>query len=292
MDWLQISLTPPPDALADTEQTLLNCGALSVSLGDAGDQPVLEPAPGQTPLWPETVIIGLFEADADVAAIRQALDDQFCGHAPPLKIETLEDRDWVRAWMDDYQPMKFGERLWVCPTDMEPAGAADVILRLDPGLAFGTGTHPTTALCLEWLDNASLEGKTVLDYGCGSGILAVAALLLGAKHAQAVDIDPQALTATRENAVSNGVAPQIDICLPESLEAESTYDVVIANILSGPLVELAPVLAGYCADGGELVLSGILASQSETVTQAYSPWFGPLKIKYKGEWVCISGQKC
>jgi len=203
--------------------------------------------------------------------------------------ETLDDQVWERAWMDDFAPMRFGERLWIVPSWSASPDPQAVNLKLDPGLAFGTGTHETTALCLEWLDRADLTGKAVLDFGCGSGVLAIAALLLGAGNATGTDIDPQALTASEDNARNNGVADALRLYLPENLPADYRCDVLVANILAGPLVELAGQLASYCRPGGSLALSGILAEQAESVRNAYAPWFDLNPTTQQGDWVRIDG---
>ena len=255
------------------EEILFANGALSVTLIDAADNPVLEPAPGATPLWLRTRTVGLFDKDADlrpaIAALHDTLPD---GKAAVVTTARLPDKDWVRIWLRDWKPLRFGERLWVTPhakrKQIRQKNA--VIVTLDPGLAFGTGTHPTTALCLEWLAGQDLRGKTVLDYGCGSGLLAIAALKLGARSATGVDIDPQAITASRDNAKINGVARKLKVGLPGAVKL-ATYDVVLANILSGPLVALAPRLTRALKPGGSLVLAGLLEHHSDEVRAAYAP---------------------
>ena len=256
----------------DTEEALQGLGALAVTLTDAADDPVLEPAPGTTPLWPSVQVRGLFAADIERQRIVEGLQAASGTHRPAL-IEWREvgERDWTRAWLDRFQPMRFGRRLWVVPTGMEiPPAAGNVELRLDPGLAFGTGTHPTTALCLEWLDGQAMAGRRVVDFGCGSGILGIAAALLGASAVVCVDNDPQALEATAANAERNGVAEVIVRQAPEWF-SESRADIVVANILAGPLRKLAPVLAACLQPGGWLILSGLLAEQTDDVAAAYAP---------------------
>lgn len=256
------------------EEILLAHGAQSVTQVDAADDPVLEPAPGEAPLWPRTRTTGLFEADRDfapvIASLRDTLPD---GTAAIITTAELEEQDWIRIWLRDWKPLKFGRRLWVSPRakldEIRDPGA--VIVALDPGLAFGTGTHPSTALCLEWLAAASLEGKSVLDYGCGSGLLAIAALKLGAARADAVDIDPQALLATRENARANGVAQRLQAAMAADFVV-TPHDVVLANILARPLIELAPRLCAALVPGGELVLAGLLEAHAEEVAAAFAPW--------------------
>jgi ribosomal protein L11 methyltransferase len=274
---------------APYEEALFELGAVSVTLEDAADDPVLEPAPGETPLWPTVVVKAVFGAgvDADVLAtcLAQALPD-----APAPRFEVLPDKPWEREWLKDFKPMHFGRRLWVCPGGL-PAGAPDAIrIELDPGLAFGTGTHPTTALCLEWLDGQEIAGRTVVDFGCGSGILAIAAAKLGAGSVVAMDIDPQALIATRENAERNGVAACIDVTGDPSLAAGSA-DLVLANILAGPLVELAPRFAQVVRPGGRLALSGLLLEQADTVTSAYRPWFDIGTAANREGWALLAGRR-
>ncbi|MBD3643164.1 MAG: 50S ribosomal protein L11 methyltransferase [Alcanivorax sp.] len=288
MAWLQLHLATT-EAHADAFQSALeDMGACAVTLTDGADQPVFEPPPGARPLWQNTVVSALFDADRDPALILAALQQQGL-EAQAHHHETLDDQVWERAWMDDFAPMRFGERLWIVPSWSESPDPEAVNLKLDPGLAFGTGTHETTALCLEWLDRADLKSKAVLDFGCGSGVLAIAALLLGAGNATGTDIDPQALTASEDNARNNGVADGLSLYLPENLPADYRCDVLVANILAGPLIDLAGQLAGYCRPGGSLALSGILAEQAESVRAAYTPWFDLNPTTQQGDWVRIDG---
>ncbi|MEW5770795.1 MAG: 50S ribosomal protein L11 methyltransferase [Pseudomonadota bacterium] len=289
MPWHQLTLTTPRDQAEALEDTLLELGAVSVTLKDAADVPVLEPLPGETPLWPEVEVVGLFEETTDTAQVDQALSTRgIQGGAWAL----VEDQDWERAWMDQFQPLCFGERLWIVPSWIEAPDAQAVNILLDPGLAFGTGTHPTTALCLEWLDGAELQGKTVLDYGCGSGILAIAALKLGAVEAWGIDIDPQALTATRDNAARNGIeAHRLHTGLPGALPKDARFDVLLANILMGPLIELAPTLTEHVKPGGALVLSGLLAEQAEGVMAAYAAAFDFDPPALKDGWARLTARR-
>ena len=288
MAWLQLHLATT-EAHADAFQSALeDMGACAVTLTDGADQPVFEPPPGARPLWQNIVVSALFDADRDPALILAALQQQGLD-AQAHHHETLDDQAWERAWMDDFAPMRFGERLWIVPSWSESPDPQAVNLKLDPGLAFGTGTHETTALCLEWLDRTDLHGKAVLDFGCGSGVLAIAALLLGAGNATGTDIDSQALTASEDNARNNGVADGLSLYLPENLPADYRCDVLVANILAGPLVELADHLAGYCRAGASLALSGILAEQAESVRSAYAPWFELNPTTQQGDWVRIDG---
>lgn len=269
-------------------------GALSVSFIDAADDPVLEPGPGETPLWAQTVVLGLFDPTVKVAEVEAVLRTLVPdGAALQIDTELIEDQDWVRAWLVHWEPLRFGRRLWVTPEEKRgqiPADANAVIMTLDPGLAFGTGTHPTTALCLEWLDGQDLAGKTVIDYGCGSGILAIAALLLGAERVICVDIDPQALTATQQNAATNGVAARIETCLPEAFSA-APADFVLANILAGPLQTLAPTLCEHLKPGGRLVLAGLLDRQAEALHEVYAPHLTFESDVSKDGWTRIAGQR-
>jgi ribosomal protein L11 methyltransferase len=269
MSWLQAHVLTDPVHAPGVEAALAAAGAGSVTLLDAEDQPVLEPLPGETPLWPHVRVTGLFDDASGAAAlqanIRTALGP---GLGDAIRIEPLADQVWERTWLDHFHPMRFGRRLWVVPGGQTAElGAGDIAVELDPGLAFGTGTHPTTALCLEWLDGLELAGRRVIDVGCGSGILAIAALRLGAAHALAIDHDPQALLATRENAARNGVAERLTVLGTDAPPAPA--EVVIANILAGTLIELAPRIAAMVAPGGRLALSGILADQADGVLTAY-----------------------
>ena len=277
------------------EEIFARHGAHSVTFTDGGDKPVLEPAPGETPMWSDTRITGLFSADADLDALAaDLLLSLLVSQLPQHRIEPLADRVWEREWLKDFGPMQFGQRLWICPGDSKPDSDDAVVVKLDPGLAFGTGTHPTTAMCLEWLDSLQHEGKAVLDYGCGSGVLAIAALKLGANSATGMDIDPQALIASRENAASNGVAADLTI-LGADAEIRGKFDVVVANILAGPLVELAESLTTRLSSGGKLALSGILSEQVNVITDAYAPWIAFDEPVYQSQgdqnWARLSGKR-
>lgn len=303
MAWIELELLTDREAAPLIEAALENAGALAVTLDEGGDdQPsdadpvstvdqILEPAPGETPLWRLLRITALFNDDAEGAlqaqASAQALAGQ-CIETPSL--HRLADRPWERVWLEDLKPQQFGRRLWVCPRDREVTAEDAVIIDLDPGLAFGTGHHATTALCLEWLDAASLDGKALIDYGCGSGILAIAALKLGAAQAIAVDHDPQALEATLENASVNSVAERLTVCQPEAMEADAA-DIVLANILAGPLIELAPRFRRLTRPGGLLVLSGILAHQADPVAAAYRDGFDLDPPLQRNGWVLLAGRR-
>ncbi|HVH32841.1 MAG TPA: 50S ribosomal protein L11 methyltransferase [Tahibacter sp.] len=293
MAWIELSLTIHSNEQQRIELALEDLGALSVTLLDAEDHPIFEPAPGETPVWPTIKLAALFDIVVDRAGLVHALTDLVPEIAPDqLEFRDVPDADWVRAWMDTFQPMQFGRRLWIYPWNIEPPAGdgGDVVVRLDPGLAFGTGTHPTTALCLEWLDGLDLHGKTLLDYGCGSGVLAIAALKLGAAHVIGVDLDPQALEASRDNAERNGVAEGLALHLPQDY-ASTPQDLLVANILAGPLGELAPLFAQACKPGAPFALSGILAGQHEELLVRYGEWFEALEVAQREDWVRISGRR-
>ena len=287
--WIELAVASHYPEFA--EEVLSACGALSVTMTDAADVPVLEPLPGETPLWPATITKGLFIAGTDLDVVRAALAEQLPdGETAGTEILKVEDRDWVRAWLDHAEAMQFGERLWICPTGCEVTAPDAVIVHLDPGLAFGTGTHPSTSMCLDWLSLNDIAGKTVLDYGCGSGVLAIAALKLGAASALAIDIDPQAITATLDNAQTNQVADRIT-CAGIEHAVATQFDIVLANILARPLIELAPKLAAATKPGGRIVLAGLLERQAEDVRAAYAPWFDFETDGQRDGWNRISGVK-
>jgi ribosomal protein L11 methyltransferase len=291
MAWHQISVTTDEKTAPRLADFFSNLGAVSVTYMDAEDEPVYEPAIGETIIWSKTVVIALYELDAEPALIKTLVFDQFQKEQlHNWHLEEVADQEWERAWMEYYKPMKFADKLWVCPTDQEQYEPGTVCLTLDPGLAFGTGTHPTTALCLEWLASHDLMGKTVIDYGCGSGILAVAAILLGAKEAHAVDIDPQALTATTDNALKNKVQDKIKCYLPEQFSPFQA-DVVLANILAKPLIELSEQISALVAPGGQLVLSGILHEQAESVMSAYQQNITFKTPTQQEDWIRLDGVK-
>ena len=292
MPWLQLAFDVPRSQADALEQYLELAGALSVTLGDAGDEPQLEPGPGETPLWSQVTLTALFESDPESAALVERLAQDLTarlGQRP--QVQRLDDQIWERVWLDTFKPTRFGQRLWVCPHGQPPTDPAAVIVALDPGLAFGTGHHATTALCLEWLDGADLNGKTVLDFGCGSGILAIAALKLGAAHAIAIDHDPQALTATHDNATANGVRERLTLGAPEPCAAAVSVDVVLANILAAPLIALAPRLCAQLVPGGQVVLSGVLSDQIAAVSAAYAEHITLNAPRVRDDWALISGQR-
>jgi ribosomal protein L11 methyltransferase len=293
MPFLQVHLTLGDLDPEQAEQACFATGALSVTLSDAGDSPILEPAPGATPLWPRVALSALYAAGTDHAGLAAALGAALGQPVPALRFEDVADRPWEREWLKDFRPMRFGRRLWVCPGGQAPpadAGHPVVIVRLDPGLAFGTGTHASTALCLDWLDAAALDDARILDVGCGSGILAVAALRLGAASAVALDIDPQALTATRENALRNELAERLVV---QSAAAPwgAGYEVVLANILAEPLIGMAPRFAAAVRAGGALVLAGLLAAQADAVAGACAPWFDMERPRIRDGWARLAGHR-
>lgn len=284
---MDLGTLPAPEV----EQAFLRNGAQAVTFSDAGNEPVLEPLPGETPLWTNTKITGLFDAGHDFRRLEDDLRRSFHLSAlPPHRIEMLADRDWEREWLEHFKPMRFGHTLRVCPGDSVVEDEDAVVVRLDPGLAFGTGTHATTALALEWLDGLDLAGKRVLDFGCGSGILAIAALRLGADAATACDIDPQALTATGENARRNAVDERL-VITPDAGAPQGAFDVVLANILAGRLIENAETIAGHVSAGGRLLLSGILEAQVDAVARAWHEGFEFDPPAMRDSWVRLTARK-
>ncbi|CAG9429125.1 50S ribosomal protein L11 methyltransferase [Providencia alcalifaciens] len=292
MPWIQIRLNSNAKDAEALGDELMETGSVSVTFQDSHDTPVFEPLPGETRLWGDTDVIGLYDAETDMKwVVAQLENSPLLGAGFVHKIEQIEDKDWEREWMDNFHPMRFGQRLWICPSWRDVPDPTAVNVMLDPGLAFGTGTHPTTSLCLEWLDGLDLEGKTVIDFGCGSGILAIAALKLGAARAIGIDIDPQAILASRDNAQRNGVSERLSLYLPKDQPQDLQADVVVANILAGPLRELAPMISVLPRAGGHLGLSGVLASQAEGVADAYRASFNIDPVAEKDEWCRITGVK-
>ena len=290
MPWIQIKINSTGENAEPLSDALIDVGAVSVTFQDTHDNPVYEPLPGETRLWGDTDVIGLFDAETEMDDVVAELSQHpLLGSNFHHKIEQIEDKDWEREWMDNFHPMRFGERLWICPSWRDVPDPNAVNVMLDPGLAFGTGTHPTTSLCLTWLDGLDLQGKTVIDFGCGSGILAIAALKLGAAQAIGIDIDPQAIQASRDNAERNGVSDRLSLYLPHQQPENLQADVVVANILAGPLRELAPLISVLPKAGGHLGLSGVLASQAEGVCEAYVERFTPDPVAEKEEWCRITG---
>ncbi len=289
MSWLEISFEIHKSQAELYSEKLEELGAVSVSFFDAGEVPVLEPLPGTTPLWDKVKIVGLFPETAQINTVETAI------HAllpqTIISIIPLAEQDWTRTWLEHFQPIQFGQKLWIIPSDSPlPEDKEAVVVKLDPGLAFGTGTHSTTALCLQWLDAHPPLNQTVIDYGCGSGILGIAALKLGANKVWAIDYDPQAIAATHENRQRNDLEVEsLSALIPEEMPADLKAQTVLANILAEPLIQLAPVLQACCAIGGNLVMSGLLTKQIDAVRAAYEPWFSFEAIQTHEDWVLLWG---
>lgn len=279
--WLQASVDCPQSALALVEAVLESLGALVTWTEAADDEEILEPEPGATPLWATVRLTGLFPPDTDRTQLSRALPGR------PLRFEVVADRDWDAAWRRSLKPLPFGRRLWICPVGQASPDPSGVTVTLEPGLAFGTGTHPTTGMCLTWLEARELADSTVLDYGCGSGILAIAALALGARAATGVDIDPQALVATRENAERNHCGHRLAV--GDSVAPGASFAILVANILSGPLVRLAPGLRQHTGPGTQVALSGILSHQAPEVIAAFLPWVNLAVADARDDWVLLAG---
>ncbi|WP_411359618.1 50S ribosomal protein L11 methyltransferase [Pseudidiomarina salilacus] len=291
MPWIQLTVAAPEKHAPLVGDMLQGNGALAVTYRDAQDNPIFEPPLGEVLYWQETLVTGLFPAETDLKPVLENLQkSRFFDEGFNYKTDQLEDKDWEREWMDNFHPIQFGERLWVCPSWREIPEPDAVNLMLDPGMAFGTGTHPTTALCLRWLDGQDLRGKTVVDFGCGSGILAIAALLLGAERAIGIDIDQQALIASRDNAERNGVAERLEVYLP-SQQPSLQADVVLANVLAGPLQDLAEVIQAFVGPQGQLVMSGILERQIDAVQATYSANFDFSPAQVQAEWVMLHAKR-
>lgn len=290
MAWQQLKLQIESAHVDFFEQQLLAHGALSVTYLDAKDQPVFQKELGSTPLWDETFLLSLFDATSNLQPLLDWLQKNAAViNRDSLLVEWLEDQAWERSWMADFQAMQFGKRLWICPSWQAPPDPTAINIILDPGLAFGSGSHTTTAMCLEWLEGADLRNKTVIDYGCGSGVLAIASILLGAGQVIAVDNDPQALAATIANSRNNNIAEAAMIaCLPEAVPTIQA-DVLLANILAEPLVELAPHFATLMLPGAPLVLSGLLPEQADTVLAAYQHHFTMDTPRIEQQWVRLTG---
>jgi ribosomal protein L11 methyltransferase len=292
MTWLQLQIETTPAELGSLEDLMLAAGAVAVTLEDNADEPVLEPAPGETPLWGDTRLTGLYPADTDMDAILASFPEHMT-QGRQFRIEILEDKDWEREWIKHYQPMRFGKRLWICPSWLEPPEPEAINLLLDPGLAFGTGTHPTTALCLTELDSLDFSYKRVVDYGCGSGILALAALKLGAVSVLGIDNDPQALSASRDNTARNGIpAERLIVAMPGQEPLPSWVgkaDLVVANILAGPLMDLSSILLELLRQDGTLILSGLLNTQAKELQAHYSQNIALEICGEKENWVCLRG---
>lgn len=290
--WQQVKIQASSEDTGSLEQLLLAHGALSITYLDAADQPVFQKEPGSTPLWDYTCLISLFEMEQDLSALLFLLNNHpAVSDTQSLTIENLEDQIWEQSWMADFKAMQFGERLWICPSWQSPPDPGAVTIMLDPGLAFGSGGHATTSMCLRWLEAANLKGKRVIDYGCGSGVLAIGAALLGAGEVIAVDNDPQAITATRDNCDRNNIAEELITTFPpEQLPIEKA-DILVANILAEPLLELAPRFAELLSPGGSLVLSGLLEEQISSLLPTYGQWFDMEPPLQEQEWVRLTGTR-
>jgi ribosomal protein L11 methyltransferase len=292
MSWRQLSLTCQANQLAEVEDLLMELGALSISLSDAGDEPIYEPLPGDNPIWPESIVSATFAEDSDPEQIAQLLMAKLpAGLTQSVKHDSFQDCDWQQAYRQHFKPLQCAPSLWIVPSWIEPPDPQATIVQLDPGLAFGTGSHPTTALCLAWLAEQQLENLELIDFGCGSGILAIAAIKLGASRVLAVDIDQQALVACQSNMEMNAITnEQIQVSLPEAMAADRV-DLLMANILSGPLVELSSRFADLVKPDGKIVLSGILISQLQDIQSAYSEFFELNPARVDGDWACIDGSR-
>ena len=293
MPWLQLTLEATHSNSEQLSDLLSQAGAAAVTMQDAKDDPIYEPPVGSTPLWDQLLLTGLFKANANIDAVLELIENHI-GKIPAHTLNPLEDKDWIRAWMDDFKPMQFGQRVWICPSWHTPPDPQAVNILLDPGLAFGTGTHPTTSLCLRWLDANFQHPVNVIDYGCGSGILGIAAALLGSEQVYAIDLDPQALIATQANAEKNHVLDKVE---PFSvIEFKKQFSqlqcpLLLANILAGPLVDLSEMLASHVQAGGKIVLSGILAEQADKISAAYQRWFHIDEISQEGDWIRVVATK-
>ena len=292
MSWRQLSLTCPAAALAEIEELMMELGALSISPSDAGDEPIYEPLPGDTPVWRESVVSATFAEDCDPEQLAQLLLARLPAALSQTVIQgSFKDRDWQQSYRQHFKPLQCAANLWIVPSWSEPPDPLATIVRLDPGLAFGTGSHPTTSLCLAWLAQQELTNMNLIDYGCGSGILAIAAIKLGADRVLAVDIDEQAITACKSNMEMNAVTREQILVGQPGMIGETTTDLLMANILAGPLVELAPRFAELVSPGGKIVLSGILTSQLIDIQSAYDNYFELDPTRHRDEWACISGQR-
>ena len=288
MSWLKISFAVKKDQLDIVSEQLEQAGAQAVTIEDAGDHPLFDLLDGEQPVWDSSLITGLFNAEQGLDAVLAELANSIAPHTlPDYQVETLADQDWERSWMDRFQPMQYGSDLWICPTWCEPPDPDATNIMLDPGLAFGSGSHETTRLCMQWLSGQELEGKSVIDYGCGSGILAITALKMGAAHALGVDIDPQALQASRQNAQLNLVSDSLQLELPGNAPEQSEADIIFANILAGTLIELKSQLLGFRKPQGVLILSGVLQSQKALIINEFEAG-NIVQVVSEGDWLMMS----
>lgn len=295
MPWLSVAIETDCASAEVLADALMEAGALSASIEDAAagtdeEKPQFgEPGSVTTPGWDRSRVVALLAEDADVAAlIGEGAAAAGLAHVPAYSLSTVEEQDWVRLTQAQFEPIRVSERLWIVPSWHEAPDPEAIVLVLDPGMAFGTGSHPTTRLCLEWIERSVQGGESLLDYGCGSGILAIAAARLGAGRVEGVDIDPQAIVAARDNAENN----RVDIHLHDASQPVSgTFDVVVANILANPLRALAPALAAFVRPGGQLALSGILVEQADELIDCYAPWIELAVADSRDGWVCLSGRR-
>ena len=296
MNWQQLKIQIIPEHVDFIEPQLLAAGAVSITYLDAEDQPVFQEELDSTPLWDSLVLCALFEEDTELGELLSWLgSNASIVNRASLEVEKIEDQAWERSWMDNFSAMQFGEKLWICPSWQEPPDPTATNIMLDPGLAFGSGSHATTALCLQWLATQDLQGKDIVDYGCGSGILAIAAALLDAQSVQGVDNDPQAVLATNDNCERNGLLQgRVGTFLPEEYDSISTpesVDILLANILAAPLLSLASKFASLVKPHGSIVLSGLLAEQADAITEVYSEWFEMSAAVQREDWIRLSGIK-
>lgn len=289
-DYVELQLIVNASLVDHITGVLSDLGAIAVSYQDAQNSPVLEPLPGEIRLWPKTIVIGLFNKDANITSIKKSLEITV-GDLAPVSTNWVDDRDWVRTWMDRFKPMQFGRRLWIYPSWCK-VGEHDpdtCVVVLDPGLAFGSGTHATTSLCLDCLEGMDLVGKTCVDYGCGSGILSVSALALGASHVYGTDIEEQALVASRENAMRNHVSQ--NLTLSHNVEDLVPSPVVFANIFLGPLISLEETLASLTLSGGTILLSGLLKGEEDELAAAYADDFTFNEVREREEWILVTATR-
>ena len=296
MNWQQLKIQIIPEHVDFIEPQLLAAGAVSITYLDAEDQPVFQEELDSTPLWDSLVLCALFEEDTELGELLSWLGgNASIVNRASLEVEKIEDQAWERSWMDNFSAMQFGEKLWICPSWQEPPDPTATNIMLDPGLAFGSGSHATTALCLQWLATQDLQGKDIVDYGCGSGILAIAAALLDAQSVQGVDNDPQAVLATNDNCERNGLLQgRVGTFLPEEYDSISTpesVDILLANILAAPLLSLASKFASLVKPKGSIILSGLLAEQADAITEVYSEWFEMSAAVQREDWIRLSGIK-
>ncbi|PCH60299.1 MAG: 50S ribosomal protein L11 methyltransferase [SAR86 cluster bacterium] len=292
MPWQQLTVQIDSSGAEPLEQFIFDHGALSVTYQDAEDQPVFQQELGSTPLWDLAILSCLFDHEANLDSLLIALK-QHPAVIPQsqIKMEVVEDKDWERCWMDDFKAMQYADNLWICPSWLTPPDPSAVNIILDPGLAFGSGSHETTSLCLQWLAQANLTDLHIIDYGCGSGVLAIAAALLGAGQVTAVDNDPQAILATGDNRLRNNISSaKLKAYLPPQTPSLQG-DILVANILAAPLISLAPELAKLVKPQGTVVLSGILENQADEVIASYQEWFEMEAVVTNGDWIRLVGKK-